>query len=718
MNERIKIISEECIARGRSGMPTHFGVDLHSSALGIYKELPHHEKLARSMAYAIVNQPIFVYENDKIGGRVYYNKEANIEKICPEFDWTSEAYKEIKNDLPEVDELRSIKMINGSGVGHISWRYDRILSMGVMGLRAKVEEYLQAPKDEKAREFYEGVIIMLDALLAFNDKHIEEYEKLGNRELAERMRRVPRYPAETFRDAVQSFFMQHIVVMRENPHGGNSPGRLDYYLWPYLERDLKNGICTLDEAKEIVQELFLRIDERIHNSDGWGESIVVGGTHPDGSSAVNPLTYIMVEALMELNITHPLLYVRLPKNPPEELIDECAKYMLDGNNRAQIFYDPAIIGALTSFGVPYSDAVNYYCGGCMEVGIQGMNSDFLYLGWIHTAKMLELMITGGECLKSGKRYPAFVSEKGICGYSDFESFYNDFIKEAKRLVHLGLKQLDRYTVYAEKNRPSYLLSSMLLDCLERGRNMHGGGVRYHDYGVTPLALPNTADSLFAIKRAVFDEKICTPEELLSALRSDFKGYEILQQKLRAIPKYGMDNDEVDEFANRLIKDFSDMYHSFETVYGGKGKIIVLTFTYAPEAARMLGARADGNNAGAPIAHGITPQCSAMTKGVTAAVNSVGKIDSSLFSGGATTMWDFDSSWVTSDIIKAILKTFIDKNGQIFQGNTTPVEELVKAKEDPENYKHIIVRVGGYSARFVNLREDLQNEIIQRMRHSC
>lgn len=317
MTDRIKKLHEECRARGLAGMPTHFMADLNGSALGRFKELPHYEKLARAMAYAVENQPIFAYEGDGIGGRIYYNKEAPVEEKCPELDWETEAYRQIKELYPEVDLLRESKMIVGTGRGHISWRYDRILSLGVTGMRAMIEEHLKCPKDDDARALYEGALIMLDALLVYNDKYVEEYERLGNHELAERMRRVPRYPAESFRDAVQSYFMQHIVVMRENPFGGNSPGRLDYFLWPYLERDLERGACTLEEAKEIIEELFLRIDERIYNSDSWGETIVVGGTHPDGTSAVNPLTYIMIESLMELNITHPLLYVRLPENPSE-----------------------------------------------------------------------------------------------------------------------------------------------------------------------------------------------------------------------------------------------------------------------------------------------------------------------------------------------------------------------------------------------------------------
>ena len=717
MSERTQMLENLSRERGLCGMPTHFMCDLHSSALGQFAHLPHYEKVARAMAYAIANQPVFAYEEDGIGGRIYYNKDKRPDEVCPEFDWESETLAKIKQTYPEYDALRRINMINGTGKGHITWRYDRILELGVTGLYKKVEEYLAAAKDDEAKEFYRGVLIMLDALLEFNDKHIAAYEELGLTERAERMKRVPRYPAESFRDAVQAYFMQHIVVMRENPFGGNSPGRLDYFLWPYLERDLARGTITLDEAKEVIEELFLRIDERVYNSDGWGETIVIGGTKPDGTSGVNPLTYIMIDALMAHNITHPLLYVRVPKERPRELIDACVKYLAHGHNRAQILYDPPIITALTKIGIPFEDAANFYCGGCMEVGIQGSSSDFLYIGWVSIPKMVELMITGGRCLLDGAEYPAFNTFGGLTAYSDFESFYLDFTKEMKRLVHFSMMEQDMYTVTAAKNRPSFLLSSMLCDCLEKGRSMHAGGIRYHDYGATPLGMPNAADALFAVKRAVFDLKICTAEELVSALKANFDGYEPLRAKLKKIPKYGEDNDEADAFAARLMSDVAEAYHSYTTVYGGHGKPVVLTFTYAPEAARKLGARADGSKAGTLVAHGITPSSASMTKGVTAAVNSVGKIDNTCFSGGATTMWDFDSSFVTDDILRAVLETFIDNNGQMFQGNTTSVDELIAAKANPENYHYLIVRVGGYSARFVHLRADLQDEIINRMRHS-
>jgi len=230
-------------------------------------------------------------------------------------------------------------------------------------------------------------------------------------------------------------------------------------------------------------------------------------------------------------------------------------------------------------------------------------------------------------------------------------------------------------------------------------------------------MPNVADGLFAIKKAVFEEKFCTAKELVDAMKADYQGYERLQAKLRAVPKYGVDNEEADAMANRVANDFSDMYLNYRTRWGGKGKPVILTFVYSPAAASILGATADGSNSGKGVAHGVTPQSKAMTEGITAAINSCGRMPHDKFAGGASTMWDFDSSWANEELIEALIKSFIKNNGQIFQGNTTPLEELLKAQENPEEYQSLIVRVGGYSARFVTLSRELQEDIINRIRHN-
>ena len=717
ISERIKSLQILCAQRGKEMQSTHFYKDYHTSALTKYKNCPLWEKSARAMAYAVANQDVWAYEGDDIGGRTYYWKEDENYTVCPDLDYVTESFDIFKQQQPLADQMYENTLIFPMTFGHITWRYDYILSLGIDGFKQKFVSALEKTTDQKAKEFYSGVIIMLDAMQAFNDKHVAVYQKMGNTRLANIMKRVPKNPCQTFEEAVQAYFMQHIVVMSENPYGGNGPGRLDYFLWPYLKNDLEKGIITLQRAKELIDELFLRIDERIYNIDTWTEAIVVGGTNPDGTSAVNPLTYIMIESVMDLNIIHPSVYVRIPQNPEEKLLDICSKYMLSGNNRAQILNDQSIINALVENGTPYEDAVHYVCGGCMEIGVQGKNSDLLYTGWQNIPKMLELMITGGVCLKTGEKINSFKATKSLTAYKTFNDFYSDFLQEVKRLAYIHFQEQDVFSEVVERKRPSYLISSMIGDCLARGKGMHAGGAVYHDYGVTPLGLPNVADGLFAIKKAVYEDKICTANELIDALKANFKGFEQLQYKLKKYAKYGVDDDQADQMMNKVSADISDLYLSYKTRHGGKAMPTILTFIYAPHAASKLGATPDGRNAGGLVAHGVTPQSCAMTQGVSAAINSCGKLPFNKFAGGASTMWDFDSNWVNQDIVKAVLKTFIAKGGQIFQGNTTSVQDLLNAKKNPENYSHLMVRVGGYSARFTYLGEELQNEIIQRIRHN-
>lgn len=716
ITDRIEKLQAACRKRGREGRISHFSRDYHTAGCTLYKEFPQWEKAARSMAYAIVSQDVYAYPDDRIGGRTYYGNDDNDYTVCNDLNYVTDSFALFRSRYPNADEMYDNQLIFPMCFGHITWRYDRILSLGIDGFRERVLGYLEKAEDREAEEFYSGVLILLDAMQQFNDKHIAYYEEMGNTALAELMRKVPRRPCESFREAVQAYFMQHVVVMSENPYGGNGPGRLDYFLWPYLKKDLDEGKITLDEAKELIDELFLRIDERIHNIDSWAESIVVGGTAPDGSDATNPLTYIMIESVMDLDIIHPTLYVRIPRSPSERLIDISARYMLSGNNRAQILNDESIIKALTENGVPYGDAVNYVCGGCMEIGIQGGNSDLLYTGWQNIPKMLELMITGGICLRSGRRIESFKATRGLADYGDFEEFYSDLIKEAGRLTDIYIEEQDIFSEAVQIRRPAYLVSSMIDGCLERGRNMHAGGARYHDYGIAPVGMPNASDGLYAIKKAVFDDKICSAKELTDALKANFVGYEKLRLKLKNIPKYGVDDPEADGMMRRLASDISDMYLSRTTRHGGRVKPTILTFIYAPEAASRLGATSDGRRAGSTVAQGVTPQSCAMTEGISAAINSCSRLPFEKFCGGATAMWDIDSEWASEEVIKAIIKTAISKNLQIIHGNTTSVRELIKAKESPEGYESLIVRVGGYSARFTGLPPELQDEIIARHRH--
>jgi formate C-acetyltransferase len=372
--------------------------------------------------------------------------------------------------------------------------------------------------------------------------------------------------------------------------------------------------------------------------------------------------------------------------------------------------------AMQCFGMTREDASMYTCGGCMEIAPQGMNSDLLFSGFHNVPKTVEMVLTGGECLRTGQRLGS-VSLPALPDYATFDELYDAFSAELERELNGMFRRLDLYSAAMAERRPVFLLSCMTEDCLKRGRELHDGGARYHDYGIGPLGIPNAGDALFSVKRAVFEDRICSASELLSALRSDFSGHEELRLRLRSLPKYGQQDAEADEMTDRVLKTVCTIFREHRNRWDGMVKPVVLTFVWGPVAGAALGATADGNHAGTPIAQSLTPQSYAMSHGITAAIGSHAALSLDLVSGGASSMWDISPEWATTETVGTILRTFIELGGHIFQGNTTDVAELIRAREHPEDHPGLMVRVGGFSARFVTLDEALQKEIITRRRHS-
>jgi pyruvate-formate lyase len=697
-----------------------------ADAFDNFADLPLRERQARSMASAMTELPVYLLPDEELTGMIYHlGKIIDSDNPFP-FDWTKPIIPTVREKLPHNAELVEMKLFTDNAFpGHITWHWDWMLEKGAEGLLAEYQSALNESADSQSADFYRGVIILLKSMIEWNDKHIAAIKTaLSAASTDERCRlekqlelccRVPARPARTFREAVQSFYFQYIMVMRENPYGGNGPGRLDYFLWPYLQKDLAGGIITMDEARDLIQELFIRIHERIFSRDGWVETIVVGGSHPDGSSAINPLSYLIIEAFMPLAQTHPAVYIRMPENPPADFVNLAVHYLLKGNNRAQILNDSAIIPAMQRYGMPVEDASMYTCGGCMEIIPQGMNSDLLFAATHNVAKTVEIILTGGECLVTGKHLK-MAEIQPLTAYQNFEELYSAFESEISRELLTVFNRIDLFSEGMSRYRPAYLVSGMVADCFIRGREMNDGGARYNDYGATPLGVPNAGDALYAVKRAVYDDKICTADELLAALRANFAGYQELQSKLAALPKFGQQHAGADAMTNRVLSTVCDIYTAYRNRWGGRVKPIIFTFVWAPEAGKDLGAAAYGDIAGVPIAHGLTPRGNAMTDGITAAIQSHAALNLRQVAGGSSSMWDLDPQWATHDTTNALVQTFLKLGGQIFQGNTTDVAELIRAKKNPRNYPNLIVRVGGFSAHFVSLGPDVQDEIIKRYRH--
>lgn len=734
MNTRLQQYREQAYARGAGERKSPKEVNWTKAFFELYADLPLAERQARSFAYALEHEPVYIHPLERLAGQIY--------QACPgagaidlhgsrdDSRWDDYAVFPVARRrtsilLPEND-LYARYFCDGAAPGHVCWDFGRMLKWGARGLIEQCTEASARTDDPKAQEFYACVKIALSALINWVRLHErklreeaeEEADPVRKHELieiADVCARVPDRPAATFRETVQSFLFQHLAVMFENPFGGNGPGRLDYYLWPYLEADLRADRIPLAAAKELITELFIKLHERIAPADGWVEAVPIGGRKPDGSSAINPLSYIILEVIAELKQTHPAVYVRLHRDAPEDFVDLSVQYILKSENRAQIYGDDAVIAALHADGVQIEDARHWTAGGCMEVSPQGCNGDLLFAFAHNVARTLELVLNGGCLLQTGER--AISHQSTLAEYETFDEFYQDFVAELRRELTILLRRLDIYLECYATYRPSFLLSSMSHDCLERGRTINEGGARYPDYGGSGVGIPNVGDSLYAVKRAVFDERQCTGEELLDALRADFVGHERLHAYLRGLPKYGSDCRDADDMVDRVLRTFTDVLKAHRNPYGGHCRPIILGFVWVVQHGLQVGAMPDGRRSGRPLAHGLSPQSGAATNGITAAIRSATRLSLHEVGGGGAMMWDLDSAWARPEVVKPLLKTFIDRGGHIFQGNVTPVERLIEAQKHPEEHRDLMVRVGGYSALFGSLSRETQDEIIHRHRYS-
>ena len=734
MNTRLQQYRDQAYARGAGERKSPKEVNWTKAFFELYADLPLAERQARSFAYALEHEPVYIHPLERLAGQIY--------QACPgagaidlhgsrdDSRWDDYAVFPVARRrtsilLPEND-LYARYFCDGAAPGHVCWDFGRMLKWGARGLIEQCTEASARTDDPKAQEFYACVKIALSALINWVRLHErklreeaeEEADPVRKHELieiADVCARVPDRPAATFRETVQSFLFQHLAVMFENPFGGNGPGRLDYYLWPYLEADLRADRIPLAAAKELITELFIKLHERIAPADGWVEAVPIGGRKPDGSSAINPLSYIILEVIAELKQTHPAVYVRLHRDAPEDFVDLSVQYILKSENRAQIYGDDAVIAALHADGVQIEDARHWTAGGCMEVSPQGCNGDLLFAFAHNVARTLELVLNGGCLLQTGER--AISHQSTLAEYETFDEFYQDFVAELRRELTILLRRLDIYLECYATYRPSFLLSSMSHDCLERGRTINEGGARYPDYGGSGVGIPNVGDSLYAVKRAVFDERQCTGEELLDALRADFVGHERLHAYLRGLPKYGSDCRDADDMVDRVLRTFTDVLKAHRNPYGGHCRPIILGFVWVVQHGLQVGAMPDGRRSGRPLAHGLSPQSGAATNGITAAIRSATRLSLHEVGGGGAMMWDLDSAWARPEVVKPLLKTFIDRGGHIFQGNVTPVERLIEAQKHPEEHRDLMVRVGGYSALFGSLSRETQDEIIHRHRYS-
>ena len=600
-------------------------------------------------------------------------------------------------------------------VSHLTIDFETVLKNGINAIRADAERAYFEYKGTDKEAFAKSCISCLDAFEVWHRRYLDALSDLPRyKQNYENLVRVPFEPATSFYEAVQSLWFSFAFVRL----CGNWPGigRIDYLLGGFLKRDLESGKITLDEAREILAHFFIKGCEWINGQfKGSGDAqhyqnIVLGGIDADGNEVTNEVTYLVLDIIEELGISDFPTSVRINKNTDEKLLRRVAEVMRFGGGILAVYNEETVIDALISDGYSEREARNFANDGCWEVQVPG-KTYFVYM------PIDSLQILQKNTLKE---------YDGSAVFSDFESLYRAYIDDLKLGVEqVVLRKMRKFKEsdpfeWAERS-PCTVVSLFEEGCVRKGRSYLEGGPIYNVTSPHIGGLADTVNSLYAIKKLVFDDKKLTFDELISILKNNWEGHEPLRQyALNRYDYYGNDNDKVDAIATRLLSDFADICLSFNGKCGYSFPAGVSTFGRQLEWSSKRLATPHGRRSGEVLAANCSPTPSTDREGATAIIRSYCKIDhKKLATGAALDIRLLPSSVDGEDglsALVALMRGFVSLGGFFMQPDVADAALLKEAQAHPEDYQTLSVRVSGWNARFVTLNKEWQDMVIEQNEH--
>ena len=598
-------------------------------------------------------------------------------------------------------------------------------------------DFLNDPKAFDKQEELKAMQITAEALIRYAHRHADQLEILSstakdtNRkaellQMANVCRNVPANAPETFHEALQYYWFVHLGVVTElNPWDSFNPGRLDQHLFPFFQQEIAAGTLTRDKAIELLHAFWIKFNNHpsppkvgitAEESNTYTDFalINVGGVKPDGSDAVNEMSFILLDVIEEMRLLQPGSMVQLSKKSPDRFIDRAIKIVKTGFGQPSIFNTDAIIQELVRQGKDIIDARNGGASGCVEAGAFGTES-YILTGYFNLPKILEVTLHNGFDPRTGKQIGP---ETGTPeSFRTMDDLLEAFRKQVEHFVDVKVTGSNIIEKLFMTHIPTPFLSLIIDDCVANGTDYITGGTRYNTNYIQGVGMGTVTDSLTAIKHHVFDEKTFGMDRLLKALANNFEGDDDLHYKLvYETPKYGNDDDRADD---RLRNVFEIYYHAVngrKSPRGADYRINLLPTTCHVYFGSVMQASPDGRMAGLPVSEGISPVQGADCNGPTAVIKSAAKIDH-LRTGGTLLNQKFTPSFFDGDDairkLSGLVRSYFRMDGHHIQFNVVDAETLREAQLHPENYRDLIVRVAGYSDYFNDLGLDLQNEIIKR-----
>ncbi len=619
---------------------------------------------------------------------------------------------------------------------------DKIYRTGLNGFKARMKTKLDSLDfhiDMKAygkQEQLKAMMIAADAMISYSHRYVDEAKRLAIIEgdskrkkelerIADVCSRVPEEPPRDFWEALQTYWFYHLGVVTElNTWDSFNPGRIDQHWNGFYQRDLVNASLDREGAKELLEAFWVKFNNQpappktaiTEEQSGTYQDFAllnVGGIKPDGSDAVNDLSYLILDVVKEMKLIQPSACIQVSNVNPDGFLKHALYVVKEGFGQPSIFNTDVIIKEFLHAGKSLADARAGGPSGCVTISGFGKESCTL-TGYMNWPKILELALHDGVDPSTGRQVGLTAGDHG--GFTSFEDVFDAFVRQLNYFVDLKIKGnniIER--LYAEV-LPSSFMSIIVDDCIERARDYHNGGPKYNVTYIQGVGIGTVTDSLSAIKHHVYGEGTMSLNEIIDAIDGNFEDARIRQLLLNRTPKYGNDDDRADDITVDIFNAYYDALNGRPNTKGGKYRVNLLPTTVHIYFGRVTGALPDGRKAGDPVSDGISPVHGADRNGPTAVIKSTAKIDHSRTGGTLLNQKFLPSIFESDENIDKILqlvRSYFKLDGHHIQFNVVDEKTLRDAQAHPDKHTNLIVRVAGYSDYFVDIGKELQDEIIAR-----
>ena len=621
-----------------------------------------------------------------------------------------------------------------------------IYRKGMLDFKAEIAEnlaqldYLHDPEAADKAEALNAMDISCEAAIIFAERHSDLARELAEKEkdlhrkqelerIAANCRRVPARAPRDFWEALQMYWFVHLGIITElNGWDAMSPGHLDQHLFPFYEKGLANGTLDRDQAKELIETLWIKFNNHpappkvgvtALESGTYNDftNINIGGLKRDGSDGVNEVSYIMLEAVDELHLLQPGSNVQISRKTPQRFLKAACRVIRKGYGYPSVFNTDEVVMEQMRTGKILEDAREGGCSGCIETGAFGKEA-YILTGYLNVPKIFELTLNNGIDPLSGNMVGLETGDPLV--FKDFDALYNAFVKQLNYVVDLKIKVNNYIERMYARYAPAPFLSVVIADCIANGKDYYNGGPRYNTNYIQCCGIGTVTDSLSAIKKHVYETQTIRMGDLLTALTRNFEDQEALRLRLlNKTPFYGNDDDDADTIMQRVYADLLAAIDGKPNTKGTSYHLNMLSTTCHVYFGKKLGSSANGRLAGSPISDGTSPSHGADRNGPTAVIKSLAKMDQ-IKSGGTLLNQRFLPGALQGEDgiekLSHLIRTYFNLNGHHIQFNIVDSETLRQAQQHPEEYRDLLVRVAGYSDYFVDLDADHQEEIVARTQH--